>query len=78
MVKTPGLSKQTHNTTQEIPMKKEFIPAVSITVVLKDGTLHAGQSTNGIRRSEMEKCFYTLADGTTVDAMVREDRGKKS
>jgi hypothetical protein len=51
--------------------------AVSITVVLSDGTIHSGQSTNGIKRSEMTKCFYTLADGTTVDALVREKRAKK-
>jgi hypothetical protein len=51
--------------------------AVSITVVMKDGTLHSGQSTNGIRRSDMAECFYTLKDGTKVNALIREKREQK-
>lgn len=52
--------------------------AVSIVCVLKDGTIHAGQSTNGILRKDMDECYYVLEDGTKADALLREKRGKKS
>lgn len=48
--------------------------AVSITAVLTDGTIHSGQSVNGIRRADMTECFYTLEDGTKVNALVRKPK----
>lgn len=51
--------------------------AVSITVVRKDGTIYTGQSTNGIDRKDMDKCFYTLEDGKKVNTLLREKAGTK-
>lgn len=56
------------------PVQKmnEFIEAISISVITKDGTIHTGQSIGDIKRTDMTAAWYTLEDGSKVNAMVRE------
>lgn len=48
--------------------------ATYITVVTKKGAVTIGQDTNGVDRKTMAQCYYTLENGTEVDALLREKR----
>lgn len=56
----------------------DFIEAISISVITKDGLIHTGQHTGTLKREDMQAAWYTLSDGTKVDALLREKRGKEA
>lgn len=49
-----------------------FVPAVSMTITTKDGSLHVVQSTEGIAKADITRLVYNLADGTTRAANIKK------
>lgn len=51
--------------------------AISISVITKDGIIHTGQSTGDIKRTDMTAAWYTLEDGSKVNALIRKAKAGK-